>query len=166
MDKGRYLIAILALTVLISTGYSSQVNEATGPFKISFELPVDKVGADIPDPAFGDGLSMYGLTASADNWFVNIVVTKYDNAHEINLDASRRSVAATAGVDKSQAANRKIDGKSAIYAAKTTDSGTMLDAIYWLDADGGYGTKMAEITIASNKPGDITEDVLETLKIT
>jgi hypothetical protein len=161
----RKIIGLLALMVLISMVSGAQVNDVTGPFKVSFELPVDKATTDVPAPASADTLTMYGLSTSADKWFINIVITRYINSHEIDLDAIRRSVAAGAGVDKSQASSRAIDGKSAVYAIKETNSGTTLDAVYWLDATDGYGTEMVEVMIASNEAADATENVLDTLKI-
>jgi hypothetical protein len=154
-------MVLIALIMLISMASGVQVNEVAGPFNVAFELPVDKVSTDIPAPYPGATLTLYGLTTSADKWFINIVITKFDDRQEIDVDADRRGVAALAGVDKTQAANRVIDGKSAVYAAKESNNGTTLDAIYWLD-----DTTYAEITIGSNEPADTTEKVLDTLKIT
>jgi hypothetical protein len=161
----RKIMGLSALLMLISMVSGAQVNEVTGPFEVSFELPVDKVTTEVSAPASADTLTMYGLSTSADKWFINIVITKYINSHEIDLDAIRRSVAAGAGVDTSQASSRAIDGKNAGYAIKETNSGTTLDAVYWLDASDGYGTEMVEVMIASDEAADATENVLDTLRI-
>jgi hypothetical protein len=154
-------MVLIALMMLISMASGALVNKVTGPFEVRFELPVDDATVDVAPPALGDTLNMYGLSASADKWFANIVFTKYISDQVIDLDANSRSVAAMAGVDKSQVISRLIDGKNAVYAAKESNSGTMLDAIYWLDA-----TTEVEITIASDYPADTTEKVLDTFKAT
>ena len=60
-----------------------------------------------------------------------------------------------------------IDGNNGIYSVRSSDKGTILNAICWLDEDGGKGTKKAEIIIASNdnKP-DSALKALDSLKIT
>ena len=108
---------------------------------------------------------MYSLEANADEWYVDITIAEYDSIREIDTDAEKRSAAASVGVEESQVEERTIDGKSALFASKETDSWNTTSANYWLDEDSGYGTKFVEITVSSSESIDKVEKVLDTLKV-
>jgi len=162
-----YILALFGLLLFVSIASAAQVNEAMGPFKISFELPSKEVTNEIADPLYEDYSTWYAMTTSADNHLVDIIIIEYFEPLEIDLDANRRLVAAMTGVDKSESKSRMIDGNNGIYSVRSSDKGTMLNAICWLDEDGGKGTKKAEIIIASNdKKPDSALKALDSLKIT
>jgi hypothetical protein len=163
----KKILVLMGLSMLISFASCAQIDEITGPFKVSFELPVDMATTKVDAPNYADNnnSTQYGVLARADNWSVAIVITKFIGDREIDLDANRRSVAASAGLDASQAVNHLIDGKNAVYSVKETDTGTMLAANYWLDANGGYGATKTDIIIWASVPADKAVAVLDTLKI-
>lgn len=164
----RNKLLLVVLLMLISIASCVQIDKTTGPFKVSFALPVDTVTTDVPEPyqAFSD-FAQYAVTTTADtdNWYAKVLISEYIGGHETDINAERRSVAASANVDESQVSNRLIDGKSAVYAVNETNNYTTLAAGYWLDANNGYGTKYAEITIGASVPANEAMAVLDTLKI-
>ena len=159
------IMVLMAVLMLVSVASGTKVEKTTGPFEVSFELPVDTADVEVEDPYVEDTFSMYSLDASADEWYVRMVIAKYDNSRKIDTDAESRSIAASAGVEKSQVEERTIDGKSVLYASKEADGWNTTTANYWLDSDSGYGTKFVEITVASSESIDKVEGVLDTLKI-
>ena len=65
MLKGHLVIAIACLAVLVSTASAIQVDETTGPFQVSFDLPIDGAEVHVNEPIFGSvnggiKLSSYG----------------------------------------------------------------------------------------------------------
>ena len=76
----RKILVLTALPMLISTASCAQIDKTTGPFKVSFELPVDTATTDVPAPNYyADTLTQYAVEAEAeaDNWSVTIVITKF-----------------------------------------------------------------------------------------
>jgi hypothetical protein len=161
------LIALSALTLIAS---ADSVNEASGPYKISFDMPaVNNIEVEISDPYPSDTFTWYGLTAKSDDWFINCIITKYNGPGEIDPARIRRGIEASIGgngVDKKEITQRVVDGRNAIVGIGTGASGTNTEIIYWLD-----DSNQVDISIFANYNADdkkfkeTFDGILDTWKI-
>lgn len=111
--------------------------------------------------------------ASADDWYISVLIEDYNEPKEINWEDTRGYLEVAVKGDNSKISDTVIDGKYALSGIRTGSGGTVFDAVFWLDESRGYGTKKAELNIASGS--GITYDaeefqtvynsIIDTLKI-
>jgi hypothetical protein len=163
--RKKILLVPFVLSLLIAISSASQVNEATGPFRISFDTPIiGEPTIDVPDPLPSSTLTMYAVTVSGDKWFMNMVITDYNEPQEIDINNDRLLTKSSVG-DGAELMDRVVDGRAAIMAMKSGSGGTSSDIIYRLDE-----RKKVDLTLASDLTGAEfmagLDTILNSLKIT
>lgn len=164
MSVKLWITVMITLGSLISSVSATLVDKTTGPYQISFDMPaVENLTVEIPDPYPSDSLTLYGLTTTADEtWFINLVITKYNDAQLPDPEMERRHV----GDNENKVTERIIDGRNALVGIGTGSGGTTSDVIYWLD-----DSNKVDIMIASNYRADneqfqtVFNSILDTIKI-
>lgn len=163
MSVKLWITVMITLGSLISSVSATLVDKTTGPYQISFDMPsVENLKVEILAPYPSDSLTLYGLTTTADQWFINLVITKYNEAQVSDPEMERRYIK---GSDDAKVTERIIDGRSALVGIGT-GSGGISDVIYWLD-----DTNKVDITIASDLRADneqfqtVFNSILDTIKI-
>lgn len=166
------LVAFIALTSIVSAVH---VDQAMGPFKVSFYMETTgdvKVTVDPPVSSVSNVFTAYGMGVVADKWTVILVITNYNDLKEINHNQERTLVENLIDGRKSiQISDRKIDDKNAICGIGSGPGGTRCEVVYWLDELNGYGSKKVELSIASSYTADTEvfqkgfDKILSTFKV-
>ena len=108
----------------------------------------------------------YDLVFTAKKWYMDMVITQFQCPSEGRSCGGWTIHCQKLGISESNIMSRTIDGKSAVYALKTSDNGYEVNAVYWLDNEHDSSSEKVLIKIMTD---DETRDginrTLDTMRI-
>ncbi|NPV63587.1 MAG: hypothetical protein HPY61_13360 [Methanotrichaceae archaeon] len=172
----RLLIA--AALVLFASSLAMAVPETyqVGPYSVSFDANTNiPYQAQVLEPAVTDGLTTYNLVLSQDDQTgASISIAAFENM----TDSTTYMLKNIAGLRmalygfNATADDRTIDGREGYLVTGTATDGSemkVFEASYWLDSIdcecGPVSVGQTSVGIRSSFPQDITENILNSLRI-
>ena len=160
------LIGLIGLTALTPLASSVKVSQHSGPYKISFDMLTDEVDMRDSSPYTGQPYTSYDLVFTAKKWYMDMVITRFHAPQKVDPVVDGRSIARSLGISESDIMSCTIDGKSAVYALKTSDNGYDLSAVYWLDNKNNSSSEKVLIKIMTDdETRDGINKTLDTMRI-